>query len=191
MGKWKPRHSAAYYAAVTKEGNPAHYNRKNWEDRETFVKETRPTVQNLNVLRNSGFIKGAYTDYKSPNSRDFHADHGTVIKEAWQSGGYKWKPEKKNKYAHDVSVIVMSEAKVNKDKGYKGPNKWLPPKNISQYLLKREATKIKYNLTSNKDEVAVFQKHIGRMPNVKISPKVEKTKYCASCHINHATGKHK
>ena len=191
MGKWKPRHSAAYYAAVTKEGNPAHYNRPNWENRKTFVKETRPAVQNLNVLRNSGFIKGAYTDYKSPNSRDFHADHGTAIKEAWQSGGYKWTPEKKKKFAHDVSNIVMAEAKVNKDKGYKGPNKWLPPKNISQYLLKREATKIKYNLTSNKEEAAVFQKHIGRMPNVKISPKVEKTKYCASCHINHATGKHK
>jgi len=187
----EPRHSAAYYAAVTKEGNPAHYNRKNWEDRETFVNVTRANVLRKNILRNKGWIKSAYTNQKSLQSRKFHADHGVAIKEVWQSGGFKWTPEKKKRLAHDVSNIVMTEAQVNRAKSYKGPNKWLPPKNISQYLLKREATKMKYNLTSNKEEAAVFQKHIGRMPNVKISPKVEKTKYCASCHINHATGKHK
>ena len=85
----------------------------------------------------------------------------------------------------------MSESQVNRAKGYKGPNKWLPPHNVTKYLLKRESTKKKYNLTSNIKETAVFEKKIKRKPNVNIGPKVEQTKYCASCHINHSAGKHK
>ena len=187
----KPRHSKEYYDAVTPEGLPAHYNRKNWEDREKFVNITRNNVKNANMLKNKGFIKGAYTNYKSPNQRQFHADHQVAIKEAWQSGGYKWSPAQKQKFATDESNIVMSESQVNRAKGYKGPNKWLPPHNVTKYLLKRESTKKKYNLTSNKKEAKVFKNIIGRKPNVKIRPNVENTKYCASCHINHSAGKHK
>ena len=187
----EPRHSQKYYDAVTPEGLPAHYNRKNWENRETFVNVTRKNVLRSNVLANKGWIKGAYTNFKSPNQRKFHADHQVAIKEAWQSGGFQWTSAQKKKFAHDVSNIVMSERQTNIAKGYKGPNKWLPLHNVSRYLLRREATKKKYNLTSNKAEVTAFQKEIGRKPNVNIGPKVEKTKYCATCHINHSAGKHR
>ena len=52
----EPRHSQKYYDAVTPEGRPAHYNRKNWENRETFVNVTRKNVLRSNVLKNKGWI---------------------------------------------------------------------------------------------------------------------------------------
>ena len=181
----EPRHSEAYYAIKE------HYNRKNWEDRELFVNTTRKNVQNANILKNKGFIKGAYTNYKSPNPRQFHADHQVAIKEAWQSGGYKWTPSQKKGFAHDVSNIVMSESAVNRQKGYKGIEKWKPPHNIKQYLLRREATKKKYNLTSTKEEFKVFTDIMKRKPDIRMGARVEQTKYCTRCHINHSINQHK
>ncbi|MFB1002787.1 MAG: hypothetical protein QMC70_01420 [Bacteroidia bacterium] len=187
----KPRHSKEYYDAVTPEGLPAHYNRKNWEDRETFVNITRNAVIRSNVLKNKGFIKGAYTDYKSPNQKHFQADHGRAIKDAHRKGGFAWSPEQKKKFTHDVSNIVMAVSGVNRAKGYKGIDKWTPPRNLKSYLLRTESTDIKYGLSNTKKEAKVFKNIIGRKPNVKIRPNVENTKYCASCHINHSAGKHK
>ena len=187
----KPRHSKAYYDAVAPDGKPAHYNRKNWEDRNKFLNVTRKNVQNANMLKNKGFIKGAYTNFKSPNPLDFHGEHERAIKWAWQSGGREWTPEQKKRFAHDVSNIVMAEAQVNRNKGYKGIDKWKPPRNIKAHMLRTETTDIKYNLSNTKKEAAVFKDIIGRKPNVRIGPKIENTKFCVSCHINHSAGKHK
>ena len=181
----KPRHSEAYYAVKE------HYNRKNWEDRKVFTNKTRPEVQRKNILENQGFIKGAYSNFKSPNPRMFHADHQVAIKEAWQSGGYKWSQAKKNKFSHDVSNIVMAHGKVNREKSYKGIEKWMPKNNVEEYLSRREATKKKYGLTSTKEEFQVFSKVMGRKPDVKMGQRVEQTKYCTKCHINHSMYNHK
>lgn len=175
----KPRHSAVYYKAKNNAGLSAHYKRSDFENRKDFKENTRAETARQNMVTNKGWIKGAYSDYKSPNSWDFHADHRVALKEAFDSGGWNMSQAMKKSFGKDQSNIVMAQGKINVDKSAKSIDKWLPKKNVLQYLEGREATKKAYNLTMTASETKTFIKEVGRKPDVKLG---NKDKYCSSCH---------
>lgn len=60
-------------------------------------------------------------------------DHIVPLKWAWDHGADKWTKEKREKFANDPINLVAVEASLNRQKGAKGVDEWLPPKNQGQY----------------------------------------------------------
>ena len=169
-----------------------HYSRKEYiPSQKEFVKNTRAKVFRSNILANKGWVKGDFTNYKSPNERQFHAEHWDALKNINRFGGYAWTPAQKIAAGKNIQNIGVAERQVNIAKGAKGIDKWLPPKNIKRFLRGIEKNRKDNKLLMSKEESTVFEKEMGRKPNVKIGLPVEKTKYCTTCHINHSIGKHR
>lgn len=65
-------------------------------------------------------------------------DHIVPLKWAWDHGANEWSKEKREKFANDPVNLVAVEASLNRQKGAKGLDEWLPPKNQTQYKAKFE-----------------------------------------------------
>ena len=183
----KPRHSDKYYAVKE------HYKRTRWENREQFVKETKPAAGRAQRLadKSAGWTKDPHSSFKSPFARNFHADHEWSLKGAHRFGGAEWSDAKKRQFGHDITNIKIIPKWTNIEKGAKNIDKWLPSQNIKKYLLRREKTGKKYDLIITENQNKVYKKHIGRKSELRIGLPVENTKFCTRCHINHSVGKHK
>mgnify|MGYP003626930522 FL=1 len=60
-------------------------------------------------------------------------DHIVPLKWAWDHGADKWTKSKREKFANDPINLVAVEASLNRQKGAKGLDEWLPPTNQIQY----------------------------------------------------------
>lgn len=60
-------------------------------------------------------------------------DHVVPLSWAWKHGATAWSQSKREQFANDERNLVAVEASLNRQKGDKGPDEWLPPKNIEQY----------------------------------------------------------
>ncbi|RNF53005.1 HNH endonuclease [Marinomonas hwangdonensis] len=65
-------------------------------------------------------------------------DHIVPLKWAWDNGADKWSKEKRERFANDPANLVAVEASLNRQKGAKGPDEWLPPRNQTQYKARFE-----------------------------------------------------
>lgn len=65
-------------------------------------------------------------------------DHIVPLKWAWDHGANEWSKEKREKFANDPVNLVAVEASLNRQKGAKGLDEWLPPKNQAQYKARFE-----------------------------------------------------
>jgi hypothetical protein len=65
-------------------------------------------------------------------------DHIVPLKWAWDNGADKWSKEKRERFANDPANLVAVEASLNRQKGAKGLDEWLPPKNQTQYKARFE-----------------------------------------------------
>jgi hypothetical protein len=63
-------------------------------------------------------------------------DHVVPLKWAWDHGADKWSKEKREKFANDPINLVAVEASLNRQKGAKGLDEWLPPRNETQYKVR-------------------------------------------------------
>lgn len=118
--------------------------------------DTRETV-----LKNVGFNSdpktckaltgNSYTDpytgktYDDPSKLDI--DHIIPLGYVNQHGGAAWSKEKKQQYANDISTVLLPvDASANRQKGDKGPSKWMP-------------TNQSYHCTYAKEWVSIAQKY--------------------------------
>jgi hypothetical protein len=63
-------------------------------------------------------------------------DHIVPLSWAWKHGASQWTSAKREQFANDETNLVAVEASLNRQKGDKGPDEWLPPKNVEQYKLR-------------------------------------------------------
>jgi hypothetical protein len=63
-------------------------------------------------------------------------DHVVPLKWAWDHGANRWSKAQREIFANDPANLLSVEASLNRQKGAKGPDKWLPPKNQCQYILR-------------------------------------------------------
>jgi len=61
-------------------------------------------------------------------------DHVVPLAWAWKHGADTWSKRKRVKFANDPANLLSVEASLNRQKGAKGLNNWLPPKNKCQYI---------------------------------------------------------
>jgi len=82
-------------------------------------------------------------------------DHVVPLKWAWVHGANHWTKKKRVKFANDPANLLSVEARLNRQKGAKGLNAWLPPANQCQYISRFIRVYKTYNLKlSNKEQVS-------------------------------------
>lgn len=63
-------------------------------------------------------------------------DHVVPLKWAWMHGANRWEKSKREQFANDPANLLSVEARLNRQKGAKGLDQWLPPANQCQYALR-------------------------------------------------------
>ncbi|PKH86909.1 HNH endonuclease family protein [Colwellia sp. Bg11-28] len=79
-------------------------------------------------------------------------DHVVSLEWAWLHGANHWTKAKRVKFANDPANLLSVEARLNKQKGAKGLNAWLPPANQCQYISRFLRVYKTYNLTLSDKE---------------------------------------
>jgi len=81
---------------------------------------------------------------------DADADHVIPIKWMFDNGGCRWSPSRKKAFANDIGNLKFTHKSLNRAKGSKGPNGWLPPgdKAKTRYLKIWSSAANKYNVKS-------------------------------------------
>lgn len=82
-------------------------------------------------------------------------DHVVPLKWAWVHGADRWSKSKREKFANDPANLLSVEASLNRQKGADGPDKWLPPANQCQYVLRflRVAKSYQLNVPAHYQQV--------------------------------------
>ncbi|WP_431855912.1 GmrSD restriction endonuclease domain-containing protein [Azospirillum sp.] len=110
-------------------------------------------------------IRGRWRDsYTGQESRDPHEldiDHRVPLDEAHDSGGHAWSRERRAAYANDLTdrrTLVTVAAAVNRAKGSKGPDEWLPPDRtqLCRYVADWVAVKLRWELAVDARERAAI-----------------------------------
>lgn len=79
-----------------------------------------------------------------PSAMDI--DHVVPLKWAWKRGADKWSDQKREQFANDPANLISVELSLNRQKGAKGPDEWLPPANQCEYVLRFIRIVKKYGL---------------------------------------------
>jgi hypothetical protein len=60
--------------------------------------------------------------------------HVVPLRWAWEQGAHDWSEQKREQFANDPRNLWSVELSLNRSKGVKGPNEWLPPAGRCQYI---------------------------------------------------------
>ena len=87
-------------------------------------------------------------------------DHVVPLSWAWKHGANSWSKNMRVKFANDPANLLSVEASLNRQKGDKGLNNWLPPKNKCQYISRFIRVYKTYTLSLTSSELLHY-------PNIK------------------------
>ncbi|MFT6916621.1 MAG: hypothetical protein ACJAWL_002962 [Motiliproteus sp.] len=84
-------------------------------------------------------------------------DHVVPLFWSWEHGAKGWIKAKRERLANDPANLVSVELSLNRSKGAKGPDEWLPPANQCQYVSRFLRIVKKYHLETSAIENRAFQ----------------------------------
>ncbi|KAL2210913.1 hypothetical protein CC79DRAFT_1366288 [Sarocladium strictum] len=89
---------------------------------------TNVVVNNACVAQ-SGTWRSPYDAESTTNASDLDIDHMVPLKNAWISGAASWTTARRQSFANDVSgpQLWAVTAGVNRSKGDRSPDSWVPP----------------------------------------------------------------
>lgn len=92
-----------------------------------------------------------YTGRVLLSARDVDVDHVVPLKWAHKHGGAFWTKEQKRSFTNDMLNLLTVDDDINKEKGSKGPDEWMPPLKSfhDDYIKIWDAVLEKYDLTRN------------------------------------------
>jgi hypothetical protein len=82
----------------------------------------------------SGKWISTFTGNTIYNASEIDIDHVVPLSWTWKHGADAWTKSKRVKFANDPANLLSVELSLNRQKGDKGLNNWLPPKNKCQYI---------------------------------------------------------
>ncbi|MEZ8193276.1 HNH endonuclease family protein [Vibrio cortegadensis] len=156
-----PKHSSKNCNSTT-EAPKDSYNRKyfgGWSDDDRDCQNTR--METLLDKSNSNNIEFAsvkacriisgvwvspFTNATITKASLIDIDHIVPLKWAWERGANNWTIETREKFANDPNNLWAVEGSLNRSKGAKGINEWLPPENKCLYILEFDKIRALYNL---------------------------------------------
>ena len=140
------------------------YNRSDWphwSDNDGDCQNTRHELLLSQSLTEVTFktedecivMYGSWYDNYSGNafndSKELDLDHVVPLKFAHGHGGDTWPRDKKQQFANDIDNLLLVSASLNRQKGAKGLDEWLPPNHSyrCEYIAHFNAIMAKYGLT--------------------------------------------
>lgn len=115
------------------------------------------TVRDCEVV--NGRWRSKYDGVVTSSSRSFDIDHMVPLKEAWDSGAWRWNANTRERFANDLgyagSLIAVS-ASSNRSKSDRDPPDWLPEAKVCNYAKTWIAVKFRWRLavdTAEKSEL--------------------------------------
>ncbi|MEX0619148.1 MAG: HNH endonuclease [Pseudohongiellaceae bacterium] len=108
---------------------------------ETLIRHSLIDVsfrESNNCSVESGFWSDPYTGQLFRDASEIDIDHTVPLQWAHGHGGDRWTARQKQTFANDLQNLLPVSASVNRQKGAKGPDDWLPPRKEFQceYLRK-------------------------------------------------------
>jgi hypothetical protein len=105
------------------------------------------TGKQCNVL--AGLWYDPYSNKTHTTSKNLDLDHIVLLKFAHVHGGDKWSRERKKQFTNDYGNLLLVNASLNRQKGAKGPDEWLPPHHQyrCEYTALSNAVMDKYELS--------------------------------------------
>ncbi|GAM71787.1 secreted protein [Vibrio sp. JCM 19236] len=94
----------------------------------------------------SGRWVSLFTGNTIYSASEIDIDHVVPLKWAWDHGADSWTEEKRKAIANDPANLIAVEASLNRQKGAKGLDEWLPQANQCQYILRFMRIKQKYGI---------------------------------------------
>jgi hypothetical protein len=90
------------------------------------------------------------------SASEIDIDHVVPLSWAWKHGAHKWSKDKRVKFANAPANLLSVEARLNRQKGDKGPDNWLPPKNKCQYISRFLRVYKTYDLKLTSSELSSY-----------------------------------
>lgn len=124
---------------------------------EVLIDESKvPVTISRGVVRTGKWIS-LYDNMTWTVGTDVDIDHVVALKEAWESGAYRWSASRRLAFANDLGVSWSLRAvtdNVNSSKGDRDPASWLPPHRASTctYLVGWVGVKLRWGLSVDATE---------------------------------------
>ena len=93
-----------------------------------------------------------FTGKAIQNAGDTDIDHVVPLAWSWDRGAGQWSRGKREKFANDPVNLWPVEASLNRSKGAKGPDEWLPPAGQCGYVARFFRIVKMYQLTPTTEE---------------------------------------
>lgn len=111
------------------------------------------TIRGCDVVNGSWISRfdGATTS----NPRDFDIDHFVPLKEAWDSGAYRWTARERERFANDLGYagsLIAVTASSNRSKSDRDPAEWMPAQQRCWYAKTWVAVKYRWRLAVDSAE---------------------------------------
>lgn len=119
---------------------------------EVLIDESRVSVTISRGIVRTGRWISLYDNLTWTIGTDVDIDHVVALKEAWESGAYRWSASRRIAFANDLGVSWSLRAvtdNVNASKGDRDPASWLPPYRASTctYLVGWVGVKLRWGLS--------------------------------------------
>ena len=106
-----------------------------------------------------GRWRSAYDGDVTTNPSAFDVDHYVPLKEAWDSGAWRWNAATRERFANDLGfagALIAVSASSNRSKSDRDPAEWLPERGVCKYAKTWVAVKFRWRLavdTTEKSEL--------------------------------------
>ena len=86
------------------------------------------------------------------------------MKHAYDHGAQNWDRAKRREFANDPENLIVVDASANREKGDKGPSRWMPPNQSyhCEYIKRWKDIKFKYRLKDSPEESKKLKELAGK-----------------------------
>ena len=142
-----------------------------WDDNDNDCQDTRAETliefstipvtfrDERNCVVDRGRWISVFTNNIITDAGDIDIDHVVPLKWAWDSGAHSWAPQKREDFANANANLIPVELELNRSKGARGIQEWLPPSNKCEYIVRFIRVLTIYDLPITNNDVAVREQH--------------------------------
>ena len=120
-----------------------------------------------------GRWRSLYDGVVTSNSSGFDVDHMVPLKEAWDSGAWRWSARTREDYANDLGYahsLVAVSASSNRSKSDRDPTEWLPSVGRCAYAKYWIGVKYRWRLSVNPAEKSTLTRVLAGCPPLMVLP---------------------
>ena len=120
-----------------------------------------------------GRWRSLYDGAVTSNSSSFDVDHMVPLKEAWDSGAWRWSPGTREDFANDLGYahsLVAVSASSNRSKSDRDPTEWLPSLGRCAYAKYWIGVKYRWRLSVNPAEKSTLARILAGCPPLMVLP---------------------